>query len=360
MVAWVLGITANAIGAFDFSIGWFTAASTAFREQGRLGDLARVLFGRSCAEIETGDWIGALRSSAESVRFGEETRQTVWVAAATILQAMLAARCGHFDAAEAHSGQAERLLRTPGIGFWRALLQNARGITALGAGRGAEAYEHLLRVWTPNDPAFSTAMQFYCLADYVEAAVSCNQEGTAAAAVEDIERRAGPVPVPWVRTILAYSKALLASDQAEKFFQDALGTDLQSWPFRRGRSLQAYGEWLRRQRRIMDARAPLRTARDIFDALGASPWSDRARRELRAAGEVSRPRAERMLDALTPQELQIAELAVRGLSNKEIGARLYLSHRTVGYHLYRIFPKLGVTSRAGLRAALNRPTQPTA
>lgn len=93
---------------------------------------------------------------------------------------------------------------------------------------------------------------------------------------------------------------------------------------------------MRRQRRIIDARAPLRTAREIFDALGASPWSDRARRELRA-GEASRPRAERMLDALTPQELQIAELAAHGLSDKEIGARLYLSHRTVGYHLYRIF-----------------------
>ncbi len=359
--AWILGTTANAVGAYEFSIGWFTAASTAYREQGRLGDLARVLFGRCCAEIETGDWLGALRSSAESIRFGEETRQTVWVAAATILQSMLAARCGHFDAAEAHAGQAERLLRSPGTGFWRAILQDARAIAALGAGRGAEAYEHLVRVWTPADPAFSTGVQFYCLADFVEAAVSCSQEGTAAAAVADVERRSGPMVVPWVRMMLSYSRALLAtSDQAEEFFQDALGIDVQSWPFRRGRTLLAYGEWLRRQRRAIDARAPLRTARDIFDALGASPWSDRARRELRAAGEASGPRAARMLDALTPQELQIAELAARGLSNKEIGARLYLSHRTIGYHLYRIFPKLNVTTRAGLRAALNRPTQPTA
>ncbi len=288
--AWVLGTTANSIGAYDFSIGWLTAASTAFRKQGRLGDLARVLFGRSCAEIETGDWMGALRSSAESIRFGEETRQTVWVAAATILQSILAARCGHFDTAEAHAGQAERLLRSPGTGFWRALLQDARGITALGAGRGAEAYQQLMRIWTPGDPAFNTGLQFYCLADYIEAAVSCNQESTAVAAVVEVERRSGPMAVPWVRMIVSYSKALLAaSDRAEKFFQDALGIDAQTWPFRRGQILLAYGEWLRRQRRNMDARAPLRTARDIFDALGASPWSDRARRELRAAGEASRP-----------------------------------------------------------------------
>jgi DNA-binding CsgD family transcriptional regulator len=360
-VAWALGTIANAVGAYEFSIGWFTAASTAYREQGRLGDLARVLFGRCCAEIETGDWIGALRSAAESIRFGEETRQTVWVAAATILQAMLAARCGQFETAETHAGQADRLLRLPGAGFWRALLQHARGITALGTGRAAEAYEHLRRVWTAGDPAFSLGMQFYCLADYVEAAVSCSQEGSAVAAVEDVERRSGPGAVPWVRMMLCYSKALLAvPDRAEEFFQRALGTHAQSYPFQRGRSLLAYGEWLRRQRRSMDARAPLRTARDVFDALGASLWSERARRELRAAGEASRPLAERILDALTPQELQIAELASRGLSNKEIGARLYLSHRTVGYHLYRIFPKLSVTSRAGLRAALMRPTQPSA
>src|SRR5262249_26302245 len=163
---------------------------------------------------------------------------------------------------------------------------------------------------------------------YVEAATSSNQESAAAAAVAEIERRSGPMPVPWVRMILCYCKALLAPpDQAEKFFQDSLGTDAQTWPFRRGRSLLAYGEWLRRQRRIVDARAPLRAARDVFDALGASPWSDRARRELRAAGEASRPRTELLRDSLTPQELQIVELAALGLSNKEIGARLYLSHR---------------------------------
>ena len=358
VAAWILGLAANTVGAFDFGITWLTEASTAFRDQGRLGDLARALFSRSCAEIETGNWIGALRNSAESARFGEETRQMVWVAAAAILQAMLAARRGQFDAAVAHADLADRLLLSPGTNFWRALLQHARGIAALGAGRPAEAYEHQLRVWTPGDPAFNTGMQFYCLADYVEAAVSSGQEGNAAAAVEDVERRAGPMAAPWVRMVLSYSKALLAtSDKVEKFFQDALSGDVQTWPFRRGCCLLAYGAWLRRQRRITEARAPLRTARDIFDSLGAAPSSDRARRELRASGETSRPRTGRVLDALTPQELQIAELAASGLSNKEIGARVYLSHRTVGYHLYQIFPKLGITARSGLQTALSRLPQ---
>ncbi|MEJ0028795.1 MAG: AAA family ATPase [Rhizomicrobium sp.] len=356
--AWVLGTMANAIGAYEFAAGFLASASAAFREQGRLGYLGRVLFGRSCAETETGDWMSALKNCAESARLAEETTQTVWAAAATVVQTMLEARRGQFDAAEARANQVEPLLLSPGTSFWRAMLQQARGIIALGEGRPVEAYEHMFRIWTPGDPSFNKGLQFYCLADYVEAAMSCDQASAAAAAVEEVERRAGSPAVPWVRMILSYCKALLAPpDRAEKFFQDSLGPEAQTWPFRRGCCLLAYGSWLRRQRRIMDARTPLRMARDIFDALGAAPMSDRARRELRAAGEASRPAAERMLDALTPQELQIAELAAGGLSNKEIGARLYLSHRTVGYHLYRIFPKLGITTRSGLQTVLNRLPQ---
>src|SRR5262249_12682553 len=139
---------------------------------------------------------------------------------------------------------------------------------------------------------------------------------------------------------------------AEPLFLRGLGPAAKKWPFLRGRLLLAYGGWLRRQRRPADARAPLREARDIFDALGALPWSDRAREELRASGETSRGRTERAWEGLTPQELHIAQLAAEGLSNKEIGARLYLSHRTVGYHLHRIFPKIGITSRSGLRPIL--------
>jgi DNA-binding NarL/FixJ family response regulator len=116
----------------------------------------------------------------------------------------------------------------------------------------------------------------------------------------------------------------------------------------------SYGTWLRRRRRVAEARAALRSARDTFDALGARPWAQRARQELRAAGEASRTRAPEAWDQLSPQELQIAHLAAEGLSNREIAQRLYLSHRTVGSHLYRLFPKLGVTSRSQLVGALVR------
>jgi DNA-binding NarL/FixJ family response regulator len=104
--------------------------------------------------------------------------------------------------------------------------------------------------------------------------------------------------------------------------------------------------------RVDESRAPLRAAREAFDALVMLPWAERARHELRAAGVASRPRERVAMDELTPQELQIAQMAAAGLTNREIGERLYLSHRTIGSHLYRIFPKLGVTSRSELRDAV--------
>jgi DNA-binding NarL/FixJ family response regulator len=105
---------------------------------------------------------------------------------------------------------------------------------------------------------------------------------------------------------------------------------------------------------VAEARAPLRAAREAFDALGAVPWGERTRQALRASGESSGRRAPGTWDRLSPQELQIVQLAADGLSNREIGQQLYLSHRTVGTHLYRVFPKLGITSRSELRGLLDR------
>ena len=114
----------------------------------------------------------------------------------------------------------------------------------------------------------------------------------------------------------------------------------------------AYGERLRRLRRTRDARSQLAAARDGFERLGARPWSRRAATELGATG-ATRHLTGGGAASLTPQEREIALLAATGLTNREIAARLYMSHRTVSAHLYRIFPKLGITSRAALRDALN-------
>lgn len=348
-VALILGSAANVIGAFDLGVSFLTMSSAALREQGRLSDLARVLFAQAWAEMEVGDWMGAMAEAEESVRFAEETGRPLWVAAATIVKAKLAGMQGRFDQSEAYAAQAERLALSIGASFLLALLQTVRGISAIGAGRHWEAYEHLRRLFSPADPAFNSGIQFFALADFAEAAVYAGHAEAARGMIDEMERVAAALPVPWVETMLFHGKALLADpEDAEQFFLKGLGPAAKKWPFLRGRLLLAYGGWLRRQRRAANARAPLREARDIFDALGASPWGDRAREELRASGEASRRRTESIRETLTPQELHIAQLASEGLSNKEIGARLYLSHRTVGYHLQRIFIKAGITSRSGL------------
>ena len=156
----------------------------------------------------------------------------------------------------------------------------------------------------------------------------------------------------WLNRVL-YARLFLATDdEAGPAFEDALGRDLSAWPVVQARIKLAYGEWLRRQRRQIESRAPLRAARAAFDALGMNPWAERARQELRAAGESSQRRERDSLDDLTPQQLQIVQMVAQGLSNRVIAERLYLSRRTVESHLYRVFPKLGVSSRAQLVSVL--------
>lgn len=175
--------------------------------------------------------------------------------------------------------------------------------------------------------------------------------------MEQVEALAGDRPGSWIATGLGHARALLAEHpEAEARFQAALSADFARWPFQRARIQLAYGQWLRRRRRIADSRDPLRGARDVFDTLGCQSWGDQARRELRASGESSRRRVPEARDELTAQELQIAQLAAKGLSNREIGQKLFVSPRTVSTHLYRIYPKLGISARGEPASVLERPS----
>jgi ATP/maltotriose-dependent transcriptional regulator MalT len=198
----------------------------------------------------------------------------------------------------------------------------------------------------------------WLIADLAEAALHTDRVAEGRELLAQVEATTGPRPAVWIELNLRHARALLAADEAaaQRCFDDALALDLGRWPFHRARLLLAHGQWLRRQRQIADSRAPLRAARDTFDTLGCLSWSQRARRELRASGESSRRRDPAARDQLTAQELQIAQLAAQGLSHREIGQRLFVSHRTIGTHLYRIFPKLGITARGELEAALSAPT----
>jgi DNA-binding CsgD family transcriptional regulator len=181
------------------------------------------------------------------------------------------------------------------------------------------------------------------LPEHVEAAARAERVAEGRQPLARFEAFAAHCGQPWAQAAALRCRALVTPD--EKLFTEALG--LPQPDLERARTELAFGEWLRRDRRRNDARPRLRAAAEIFGRLGIHPWASRAHNELRAAGDPTAvvTRGPRPLDQLTPQELQVVQLAAAGLSNRDIGAQLFLSHRTVGYHLYKAFPKLQITSR---------------
>ncbi|GAA4255869.1 LuxR family transcriptional regulator [Dactylosporangium darangshiense] len=345
------------VGAFDLAVGFCATAITELRSEGRLGLLARCLATQAWGAAHLGDLAVAIPAAEEAARLSRETAQPIMYATARVTQALLAALRGEWDRSEALSAEAERAALRVAARPVLATVCHARGLAALADGRHTEAYEHLIRMFDPADPAHHPALCCFAVADLVEAAVRGGHRDPVLPIVARMEDVARATPSPALHAGLRYARALLAADDdAEALFEAALRADLMRWPFARARVQLAYGGWLRRQRRAADSRGHLRAAGETFDALGTIPWSDRARQELRASGETIRRRIPAARDQLTPQELQIAQLAAGGLTNREIGERLYVSHRTVSSHLHRIFPKLGVSSRAALRAALTYDT----
>jgi DNA-binding CsgD family transcriptional regulator len=186
--------------------------------------------------------------------------------------------------------------------------------------------------------------------DLVEACARTGERERAETALTALEGFAEPEGPGWARALAARCRALLAQgEEAEREFQRAL--DLHSEgdrAFDRARTALLYGEFLRRERRRIDARAHLRDALEVFGQLGATAWAHRASAELRASGQSARKRDPSTLNELTPQELQIARFVAEGHSNKEVAAQLFLSPRTIDYHLRRVFAKLGIASRGQL------------
>ena len=340
-------------GAFELSRDFSAAAATALRSQGRLGLLARVVGAEAWSAIVVGDLSAAIVACDESRRLARETTQPLMYALMSATAAKLAALRGEAAKALALAGEAEEIGLPVGARPVLATALMARGLAALADGRFDEAYGHFRRLHDPADPAFQFSLRLTTLGDLVDAATHCGHTDQLRPVVAELEETAAQTPAPVLHADLRLARALLAADdEAEGLFEAALRADLGPWPLLRSRTQLAYGEWLRRHRRSLESRDHLRAARDMFDALGAIPWGERARRELRAAGEASRRRDPDARDQLTPHELQIARMAAEGLTNREIGQRLYLSHRTVSSHLHRIFPKLGVASRSELRVAV--------
>jgi DNA-binding CsgD family transcriptional regulator len=225
----------------------------------------------------------------------------------------------------------------------------AATILDLAQGHYADALEHAWKLYEEDVPPHGSQ----ALAEIVEAGVRSGNGDAAAAALARLTERAEASGTPWALGLLARSQALVAEDDAaEALYRDAvarLGSTPNATDLARAHLL--YGEWLRRQKRRQDARDSLRQAHDMFVAMGARAFAERAHGELAATGETSRRRSVETRDDLTPQEQQVARLAADGATNREIGAQLFISSATVDYHLRKIYRKLGVTSRRELRTA---------
>ncbi len=350
---------AAAVWAPNLALPFLRAASAGYRAEGRLALLAQTLVFEAWAEVREGAARVAITSAAEGVRLAQETRQGRYAVVGELAEAIAAVEMGADAPAEQLIESAEATLLPLGANPLLSLVALARGRQALAHERFAEAYAHLLRIFDPRDAAYQRFVGGYVLADLADAVVQGDGDRERVRQfLSGWQAVATATGAPQLDVQLRYAEAVLADEgNAEPLYESAMGAGAEGWPFYAARAQLAYGAWLRRQHRMTESRAPLREAAQSFKALGLLRFAERARRELRASGEAPRRRVPEAWAQLTPQELQIAQLAAEGLSNREIGERLYLSHRTVGSHLYRLFPKLGVTSRTQLRDALG-PASP--
>jgi DNA-binding CsgD family transcriptional regulator len=347
------GLTTCAVGAYDLAVGPLLAASDWFRERGRLAALASSLVSATWADINLGLLPRALVTAGEAQDRAAESGQPLWLASAQLGSAVIAAHRGEGDDATALVEAAERTFLEWGSHSMLAMAQQARTAIALREERYSEAFDEVRRVFDRDDVAYHRYFRLQLVADLVESGVHSGRTPEVLALLEPLDALGERTGSPMLRANLAYARALLADDgDAEAAFGSALAGPLVSWPLLRARCRLELGSWLRRRRSISAARAQLRSAHSTFAALGTVAWAERARRELRASGEGALPLVPAGWEALTAQEAQIARLAAQGLTNREIGDRLFLSHRTVSTHLYRIYPKLGVTTRAQLATAI--------
>jgi DNA-binding CsgD family transcriptional regulator len=317
------------------------------RELGAPSALATALTLRLVAHLHAGQ-LGALSALLDEV---DALIQATGVPSSPYGPLLLLASRGQEREATALIETTIRGSSARGEGQGLAVAYCSEAVLLNGLGRYSEALEA-----AKNGSAYLPDLSFrnWSLVELVEAGVRSGEPEAAAEALERLGQTTRPCGTDWALGTEARCRALLsAGDDADGLYQEAI-TRLERSRVRPAlaRAHLLYGEWLRREGRRIDARAQLRTAHDMLEAMGFEAFAERARKELLATGERARKRTVETRDDLTPQERQIAQLARDGLSNPEIGARLFLSPRTVEWHLRKVFGKLGIRSRHDLAGVL--------
>jgi DNA-binding CsgD family transcriptional regulator len=336
----------------------FARVVAQFRAAGSLTELEGTMPLLAISEMCTSRVQAAAEVTAEGLelmhQLGYEQDEISYLA----LRAWTASLEGKEEACRKYSASAIQRGLATGVGWATGEGHLALGLLELGLGNAREAIEHLEQM----DPGPFPPTTVLATPEFIDLALRLGEPERAQLALERFEAWAPVSRTALVAGMLARCRAVMAVDaeEADLRFREALSHhDLRAVPYERARTQLAYGERLRRDRRRIDARIQLRTALDTFEGIGTMLWAERARGELRASGETARKRDASTLDELTPQELRVARLVTSGASNKDVAAQLFLSRRTVEYHLGKVFLKLGVSSRTELaRVVPTREPEP--
>jgi DNA-binding CsgD family transcriptional regulator len=344
-------------------LGWFAAddlwddhgrrimlrhAEALQRRHGALGALRITLAGLAAGEV----WAGRPDEAEAAYLEAAEISASIGVPAPATTGVLLELRAwqGCEPESRALAEMTAQWGQQRGAAILEVFAQMGLTVLEMGASRYAEALSWGMRVYDDDPPGFGNRI----LPEIVEAGARSGDHRAARAALGRLADRATASGTPWALGMLARSRALLADDgDAEAFYLAAI-TQLAGTSVRTelARAHLLYGEWLRRQKRRRDAREHLRTACDMFDAMGAAAFAQRTRAELLAAGDRPRQPEQRPGPDLTPQEAQVARLAAAGATNAEIAVQLFVTISTVEFHLTKLFRKLSITSRRQLATAL--------
>ncbi|MEU2618574.1 AAA family ATPase [Streptomyces sp. NPDC007157] len=355
--AWVLDET-------ELAVRVLREALSRLRAPGVRGASGGVLSALAWACVDSGRWDDALAAAREARDIAAAYKMETVAGSADLTTAVVAALRGEHEQVAPLLARVRAAVDTSEYRGFAARIRQAAGLAALAQGDHVTAYAQLSRLFAADGTPLHHHFSYLAVADLAAAAARCERHLEARTVLERALALLKPAPGPRLEQLAARARGLLAEpDEAEALFAAPLADPAgDAWPFERAQLQLDHGEWLRRRRRINDAKPVLATALETFRRLGAAPWTRRAESELRACGVPVQapPAAPGALEGLTAQQREIVVLAGHGLTNGEIADRLFLSPRTVASHLYRSYPKLGIAGRHQLRALIDRQGTPPA
>ena len=359
---WRVGSVAWLLDESDLAITFLQDAMQRLRAPGVQGTSGGSLTVLGWAYIDTGRWDEALDVAAEAAGMAEANQMEIVAASADVITATVLALRGDYGAARRHAARALATVDPTENGLIAARARRALGVAALADGSYLQAFTQLRGLFSEDGTPLHNYASYLGVADLAAAAVRADRRMEGCDVIDHALSRLDGIASPRLEQLIARARSILAGPEgAEAHFDKALSDPAgDQWPFERAQLRLEYAEWLRRRRRINDAKPVMTEALGTFRRLGARSWAQRAQAELRACGVAvtGAPAQPDALAELTPQQRQIVRLASDGLTDREIGDRLFLSPRTVSSHLYRSYPKLGVASRHQLRDVIARASTP--